>query len=195
MKYSDSKRSPYSYFVWRPGAVRGPGPVRRARRHRLCPAELPVRAPALQHPADDPHQRADRLAAARLLRRHLLPAARGGRARDPQPAARLHPVRLFLVGGRRRRGRLPVPIHEGREFLEQPLSIKSASSSRPDLPLQHQHDGAEGAQDGGHQRAAPRPVGCRRLLPVRLLQPVATSPSTRCTGGTSSTSGSRACGS
>ena len=87
-------------------------------------------------------------------------------------------------------------IHEGREFLEQPIYVKIALIvGIPDVPLQHQHDGAEGPQDGGHHRAAVGPVGRGDLLPVRLLQSGQSRRSTRCTGGTSSTSGSRACGS
>ena len=39
-----ARRSPYWYFRLRPGPVPGAGAVRRARRHRLCPAELPLRA-------------------------------------------------------------------------------------------------------------------------------------------------------
>ena len=109
------------------GTFPGAGAVRRARRHGLRLPELPFRASALPHPPDDPHQRADRVAAPRLLRRHLLPPARGGRARDPQHHAWptcsssifVAAAALAVVGYLFR-------IHEGREFLEQPTPIKLA---------------------------------------------------------------------
>ena len=128
---------------------------------------------AVQHHPHDPYQRADRVAPARLLRRHLLSPARGGGARHREPAAGLCPVLDHLRGG----AAVAVVgylfrIHEGREFLEQPIYVKIALIiGIPDVPLQHQHDRAQGPQDGRHRGAADGPVGRRRLLPVRLLQP------------------------
>ena len=63
-------------------------------------------------------------------------------------------------------------IHDGREFLEQPLWIKIGIVVVALIFLYNiTHDGAEGPQDRGHQRSAAGLVGRRGLLPVRLLQP------------------------
>ena len=60
------------------------------------------------------------------------PPAGGGR--DRARTARCSPISssgLFMSARWRRRGRLPLRIHEGREFLEQPSGSRSASSSSP----------------------------------------------------------------
>jgi nitric oxide reductase subunit B len=60
----------------------------------------------------------------------------------------------------------------GREFLEQPLpSPRSASWSSRWLPLQPEHDRAQGAQDQHQHGADAGALGPGDLLPVLVLQP------------------------
>jgi hypothetical protein len=66
----------------------------------LCPvcAELPVRTAALQHHAHAAHQRADRLAAARLLRRGLLHHPEESEREIHSPKIAYLQLILLLVG-------------------------------------------------------------------------------------------------
>ena len=140
---------------------------------RLRRAELPGRDAALQHPAHDPHQRADRLAAAGLLRRGLLPDPGGGRARASR--ARCWPMSssaLLMVGALAAVSATCSASTRGASSSSSRSGSRSASSSVALIFLYNiSHDGAEGPQDRDHQRPAAGPVGHRGLLPVRLLQP------------------------
>ena len=125
---------------------------------------------------------------------YLVPG--GGRERAIEsPLLAYIQLGLLMFGALRRRDRLRFGIHEGREFLEQPLWIKIAIVVVALIFLYNMTMTVlKGPQDRRHQRPAPRAVGHRSLLAVRVLQSREPRRSTSCTGGTSSTSGSRACG-
>jgi hypothetical protein len=160
-------------------------------------AQHPVRGAALQHHPHDPHQRADRLAAAGLLRRHLLPCPRGIRARDlvgqaGLPAVLDHPRRRHP-----RRGRQLPRRHPRRPRVSRATALGQVRHPRRggDLPVEHLDDRAGGPQDRDHGRS---PADGPLALSIFSGSSPSYNPdnlaSTRCTGGSSSTFGSKARG-
>ena len=183
----------YWYFVCALALFLAQVAVRRAGRHRLCPAELPVRDVPF-HILRMIHTNA--LIVWLLLgffgaTYYLLPEEASGTstaASWPTCSSSSSSAAAVAVVGYLFR------IHEGREFLEQPLRRQDCHRRRrADLPLQHQHDRPEGPQDGGIERAPTRLWGAG-LFFLFAFKHRTTLSWTRCTGGGWSTFGSRGSG-
>ena len=93
-------------------------------RQYLRVAQFSFRADAVQYRAHDPYERADRLAPARVLRRLLL--SDPGRIRTEIHSTRLAYIQfaILMLGAVGAVVGYIFRVHEGREFLEQPLWVK-----------------------------------------------------------------------